>query len=299
LANEVPVFQPSERQLAWLVARLKRDCVLQVESDAELLAALPEVDAAVVWRFEREWYACSTRLRHVATPSAGREGVAPDPTGRALVHYGTFHGQIMAESLLAMVLFMNRRLGHATHAQRQSAWDRRPYQSTRPLCGQVALIVGYGSIGVHVARLLRSVGMTVHGLKRDPARGAEGLDRAYGAGDLLQAVARADHTVCVLPGDTGTDNLLGRDAFERMKPNGCVYNLGRGNAIDASALLWALSSGRIAGAFLDVAPEEPLPGSSPLWSVPNLYLTPHASAIRADYLDLYFEELAGKLEAVG
>jgi phosphoglycerate dehydrogenase-like enzyme len=298
LANEVSVFQPSERQLAWLAARLKRDCVVPVGSDAELLAALPEVDAAVVWRFEREWYSRSTRLRQVLTPAAGRESVALDPTGRAAVHYGTFHGQIMAESLLAMVLFMNRRLGHAVHAQRRSAWERRPYQTTRSLCGQIALLVGYGNIGGHVARLLRSVGMIVHGLKRDLTRGTEGLDQVFGARQLLAAVAHANHIVCILPGDTGTDNLLGRAAFERMQPQACVYNLGRGNAIDGDALLWALKHGRIAGAYLDVVPEEPLPPGSPLWSAPNLHLTPHASAIRDDYLDLYFAELARKLEAV-
>jgi phosphoglycerate dehydrogenase-like enzyme len=80
-----------------------------------------------------------------------------------------------------------------------------------------------------------------------------------------------------------------------MKPNAVVYNLGRGNAIDPEALVAALRQRRIAGAFLDVVPEEPLPAVSPLWSVPNLYLTPHASAISRDYLDLYFDELAGEL----
>jgi phosphoglycerate dehydrogenase-like enzyme len=80
-----------------------------------------------------------------------------------------------------------------------------------------------------------------------------------------------------------------------MQPSACVYNLGRGNAIDADALCAALCSASIAGAFLDVLPEEPLPPSSPLWTTPNLYLTPHASAINAEYLDLYFEELGEQL----
>jgi phosphoglycerate dehydrogenase-like enzyme len=108
-------------------------------------------------------------------------------------------------------------------------------------------------------------------------------------------VADADHVACVLPGDTGTDSLLDAAAFARMKRSAYVYNLGRGNAIDAQALVSALNSGQIAGAFLDVVPEEPLPADSPLWDVPNLYLTPHASAIQAEYLDLYFEELGPEL----
>jgi phosphoglycerate dehydrogenase-like enzyme len=80
-------------------------------------------------------------------------------------------------------------------------------------------------------------------------------------------------------------------SFSCMKPSACVYNLGRGNAIDADALCRALSSASIAGAFLDVLPEEPRPPSSPLWAMPNLCFTPHASAVNAEYLDLYFEEL--------
>jgi phosphoglycerate dehydrogenase-like enzyme len=80
-----------------------------------------------------------------------------------------------------------------------------------------------------------------------------------------------------------------------MQPSACVYNLGRGNTIDPEALRGALAQGHIRGAFLDVVPEEPLPVDSPLWSAPNLYLTPHASAISAEYLDLYFDELARQL----
>jgi D-2-hydroxyacid dehydrogenase (NADP+) len=80
-----------------------------------------------------------------------------------------------------------------------------------------------------------------------------------------------------------------------MKPSACVYNLGRGNAINLEALCSALSEGRLAGAFLDVVSPEPPPTDSALWTTPNLYLTPHASAISAEYLELYFEELAGEL----
>ena len=109
---------------------------------------------------------------------------------------------------------------------------------------------------------------------------------------LADALALADHVACLLPSDTGTDRLLDARAFEHAKPSAYVYNLGRGNAIDIAALQTALHQGRLGGAFLDVLPEEPLPADSPLWTTPNLYLTPHASAVRADYLDLYFAELA-------
>ena len=116
--------------------------------------------------------------------------------------------------------------------------------------------------------------------------------RVFSAEQRLKALAGADHVVCVLPSDTGTDRFLDAAAIASLPERAVVYNLGRGNAIDAEALCDALHRGRVAGAFLDVVPEEPLPESSPLWRAPNLYLTPHASAIGADYLDLYIEELA-------
>jgi phosphoglycerate dehydrogenase-like enzyme len=137
--------------------------------------------------------------------------------------------------------------------------------------------------------------MVVHGLRRELSPSSHVAHRLFTPEQRLDAVRHADHIVCVLPGDTGTDHFVDGELLSHMLPSACVYNLGRGNAIDAEALARALSHGQIAGAFLDVQPEEPLPAASPLWSVPNLYLTPHSSAISAEYLDLYFEELAREL----
>lgn len=296
LANAVRPFQPTDRQLAWLEARASEHTFVRADGEAHLLELLPGVDAAIVWRFEREWYARSTRLRHVLTPAAGREGVASDPSGAVTAHYGTFHGHIMAESVLAMVSFMNRRLGNAVYAQSAKAWDRTIYETTRPLRGQSVIIVGYGYIGRHIGRLLAGVGMRISGLKRDVMHGTTGLDAVFSPTAIVEAVQEADHVVCVLPGDTGTQNIIGRRVFEAMQPTACFYNLGRGQAVDSDALLWALGSGRVAGAFLDVAPIEPLPDDSPMWRTPNLFITPHASAIREDYLDLYLEEVARWLD---
>jgi phosphoglycerate dehydrogenase-like enzyme len=298
LSNEVDVFRANAAQLAKLRAAVPKHTVVSVANSSELLAELPNADAVVVWRFLAEWYACAPRLRHVCTPAAGREHIARDPTLRVEAHHGTFHGRIMAESVAAMVLHMVRQLGTAWAEQEQHRWNRTPFAVNRRLQGQIALIVGYGTIGAHVARTLSALGMIVHGLKRDVTRGGEGAARLFGSAELGSALALADHVICILPGDTGTDHLLAREELARMKPSACVYNVGRGNAIDTEALRAALESRRIAGAFLDVVPEEPLPATSPLWTTPNLYITPHASAMTADYLDLYFEELSAWLSTL-
>jgi phosphoglycerate dehydrogenase-like enzyme len=108
---------------------------------------------------------------------------------------------------------------------------------------------------------------------------------------LPALLPEADHIILTLPSDTGTQHLLSDAEFSLMRPSSCVYNIGRGNAIDEPALLRALAAGQIARAFLDVFEREPLPQDSPLWEAPNLALLPHASAISAEYLDLWFEEL--------
>ena len=299
LSNPVPAFQPTAAQLSGLSARLVGHELVSVDSEAEFLAQLPLAEAVVVWRFPEQWYARAGALQHVLTPAAGREGFAPDPAGRVVRHFGRFHGAIMAESLVGMLVFNNRRFGAALAAQAEGRWDRSPFSACRVLRGQVVLIIGFGAIGQHAARLLSALGMVVHGLRRDVRRASPGAARVFSVDQRLEAVARADHVVCLLPGDTGTERFLDAAAFARMKRSACVYNLGRGGAIDADALIAALTHGTIAAAFLDVVPDEPLPASSPLWTAPNLFLTPHASAISADYLDLYFEELAGDLSVLG
>ncbi|HEX5420583.1 MAG TPA: NAD(P)-dependent oxidoreductase [Gammaproteobacteria bacterium] len=295
LEHDIPAFIPGDRQLARLGERLAGHELVVCREQTALLRELPSAEGALVWRFQPEWYARAPRLQWISTPAAGRELVAADPQGRVPRIFGRYHGRIMAESLLAMIGFVNRRFGHALEAQRMRVWDRNAYADTRRLAEQTVLLVGYGHIGQHCAKLLKAVGATVYGLKRHVGTGTEGADRIFAGHELLEAVALADHVVCVLPSDTGTDALLGSAAFEHMRSSAAVYNLGRGNAIDATALREALYAGRIAAAFLDVLPEEPLPPESPLWETPNLFLTPHVSALTADYLDLYFDEVVARL----
>jgi len=295
LSHAVPAFQPTAAQLGRLATHIPGFELVTVASESEFLRALPEAQAVVVWRFLPEWYALARGLRHAFTPSAGHDPLPDDPSGRVQRHFGHFHGALMSESLLAMLTFLNRRLGDAQRRQAQRLWDRSPYSSIRRLHGQVVLFVGYGAIAQRCAQTLSGLGLVVQGLRRDVSRPSPHAQRVFAPDQLHEALGLADHVVCVLPADTGTDHLLDGAALSQMKPSACLYNLGRGNAIELEALRGALSRGEIAGAFLDVVAPEPLPADSALWTTPNLYLTPHASAISAEYLDLYFEELAREL----
>src|SRR5687768_5683875 len=110
LEHRIAAFSVQPAQLATLARCHPRLELQVVRSEAELLSALPEAEAALVWSFSADWYARGPKLRFVATPAAGRENLEADPSGHVRAVHGHFHGKIMAESLLAMILFFSRRV---------------------------------------------------------------------------------------------------------------------------------------------------------------------------------------------
>lgn len=298
LPNTIRAFALQPEQLATLQARHPQHQLVVAPEEPELLRQLPDAGAALVWRFSAAWYALAPKLRFVATPAAGKERLQPDPSGRVRAVHGSFHGKIMAESLLAMLLYFTRRFDLALADQRAHRYGPDQYSTTRRLAGQRALIVGYGALGRECARLLKAVGMHVTGVKRRLTGDAGPADSVHTIDELPRLLGEADHVIATLPGDTGTNHLFADAQFRAMRPTAGFYNLGRGNAVDEAALLRALESGTLAHAFLDVFEREPLPADSPIWDAPNLALTPHASASNAEYLDLWLEELAGELDAL-
>lgn len=299
LSHSIPAFEPQAEQLSRWRARYPQHQLVLTREEPEFLQQLADAGAALVWRFSAAWYEQAPALRFVATPAAGREKVEVDPSGRVRTVHGSFHGKIMAESLLGMLLFFARRFDLALADQRAHRYERAQYSTTRRLSGQSALIVGYGALGRECARLLKAVGIRVVGVKRTPDADPGPADSVHALSELPRLLAEADHVIATLPADTGTDHLFDDAAFAAMRPRAGFYNLGRGNAVDEGALLRALASGALGHAFLDVFEHEPLPADSPLWDAPNLALTPHASAINAEYFDLWIEELGPRLVALG
>lgn len=295
LDNAVSAFTVDGPRLTALRERFTEHDFVAIESREQFLSELPTAHAALVWRFEVAWYALAPELVFVATPAAGREAIARDPQGRVRAVHGSFHGKIMAETLIGMMLFWSRRFDLALGDRRARRWNREQFSSTRRLAGQQVIIVGYGPLGRECAARLKGLGLRVAGVKRD-ARVDPGPADAVLPASLLPGVLReADHVVVTLPSDTGTNRLFDAAAFAAMRRTAYFYNLGRGNAVDEAALVAALEGGRIAGAFLDVFEREPLPPESPLWTAPNLEFLPHVSAACREYLELWFDELAAEL----
>ena len=309
LESEVPVFAPTDAQVASLRERLAGLCgagsaphVDLVRSDADFLAALPRATAVVVWRFRQEWFALAPRLRAVCTPAAGRDYFRVVPPPGVEMRYGGFHGAIMGETAAACVLSLSH--GVLPHALDMKdgpdgagvPWPRPQLAaSARRLAGATVLILGFGRIGRAAGCFLKPFGARIVGVSRSPHPAPDWFgpeDRAETAERLDELLPLADHLLCFLPSGPETDRLLDARRLALLRPSAFLCNFGRGNVLDEDALCAALRDGRLAGAVLDVFREEPLPADSPLRAAPNLWLLPHASAFSPDYLDLCFEELA-------
>ncbi len=136
------------------------------------------------------------------------------------------------------------------------------------------MIVGPGPIGRATAVRARALGLSVESVGRSP-RTDDVLGAVHGPEGLHDALGRADHVLDALPLTDATRRLFDAQAFAAMRPSARFYNVGRGGTVDEQALVGALQRGSIAGAALDVYEEEPLPSTSPLWTMPNVIVSPH------------------------
>lgn len=205
----------------------------------------------------------------------------------------------VAEYVLTMMLALCHHLPALLSHQARSQWPTKRFDrfTPRELRHSTIGIVGYGSVGRQVAHLLHRFNATLLASKRD-AMNPE--DRGYapkGTGDphgelptrlypgqaLRSMFQECDFVVVTVPLTESTRGMVGADQLAALKPNTFLIDVSRGGVLDHKALLEALNQGKIAGAALDVFPEEPLPADSPLWEMPNVILTPHIAGAAPDY----------------
>jgi phosphoglycerate dehydrogenase-like enzyme len=204
-----------------------------------------------------------------------------------------------AEHVVMMLLALGHHLNEAINYQKRSEWPSGRWELFAPqeLRGSTVGIVGYGSIGRQVARLLHAFGATVLAVKRDAMHPEdtgytlEGLGdpagdlvhRLYPPQALRSMLKECDFVVVTVPLTDETRGLLGAEELAVLKPSACLVDISRGWVIDHTALLPLLSERKIAGAALDVFPSEPLPADNPLWKLPNVILTPHIAGFSPHY----------------
>jgi phosphoglycerate dehydrogenase-like enzyme len=284
-------------------ARGGRLPVLEARSLAELEAHIGAADVLLVSGLWRNHLARpGGRLGLIQSISAGVDQYDRDALRAAGIRLASAQGanaNAVSEHAMALMLALLRRLPEARDNQQAKHWRGMIGDLARredELGGKTLLVVGIGRIGGRLARLAKAFGMTVLGLRQDPAKGAEGADEIHPMSELHAQLARADIVALCCALTPETRGLMGATEFAAMKPHAMLVNVARGAVCDEAALVAALASGQVGQAALDVTAEEPLPPESPLWSLPNVFITPHTAgetrAYEDNVLDLMEENLA-------
>ncbi len=213
------------------------------------------------------------------------------------------HAPPMAETVLAMILFFGRGLDLAVRSQRLGRWDKDAFYRAGAPMGELAEatvgIVGFGGVGQEVARRVAALGARVLAARRGPpppgladleplvgdGRMGERIDVLHGESGLDTVLRDSDIIVLAAPETVETRSMIDARALGRVKEGALLINVARGKLVDEAALVRSLESGHLRGAGLDVFAREPLPQDHPLWSLPNVLITPHVSAVTRGFWD--------------
>ena len=205
----------------------------------------------------------------------------------------------IAEHVMACILALARRLPQTMRDQQERLWRPNDLIGTVSpwlLSGRTLAVIGVGTIGEALAARAKAFGIRVVGVRRHPERGRPaGFDEVLGPVDMGRLLGLADIVVVAAPLTAETNLLLDADAIAKLKPGAIVVNIARGQLVDEEALTAALLEGRLGGAALDVFTTEPLPASSPFWSLPNVIVTPHNSGFRAGHFDAVIDLFSDNL----
>ncbi len=239
----------------------------------------------------------SPRLRWIHSAAAGVDRVTTAAVRERNLTVTNARGVFsrpIAEYVVMMSLAIARRLPQLLELQRERTWQ--PLRG-RELSELTVGIVGYGSIGVEVARLLAPFGCRILGTRRHPERAVDDGPSVelHGLDHLHDVLRESDVVVVAAPLTDETAGLIGAEQLAEMREDAWLINIARGRLIDELALRRALESGWIGGAVLDVFNEEPLSSDSPLYRTPNLIITPHTSwtsdHVIARSVDLFVDNL--------
>ena len=246
------------------------------EGPAGIFAALPKLRAFV---------RCAVDIRNVDVTAASAAGVLVTRAGPGFV-------QSVAELALGFMVDLSRGVSRA--AADYHAGRKPEIVMGRQLAGSSLGIIGYGSIGRYLAPLGVALGMEV--LVADPFATVD--DGRIQHVPLEQLLGRSDYVVCLAVANEATENLIGRDALARMRPQAFFINLSRGNLVDEAALLAALREDGIAGAAMDVGRARDQMPTAELASLPNVLATPHIGGLTPPAIESQSLETVRQVEAI-
>ena len=186
------------------------------------------------------------------------------------------NGEPVGQTAIAGLLLLARNFPHWWSAQGRREWKPiRGDAVPRDLRGQTVLVVGMGLVGATVARFCRVLGMHVIGVRRKPRAPEDPVDEMHTLAALRGILPRCDWVVLACSLTPETRRIMNAETLALLPRGARLVNVCRGAVVDEAAVIGALKSGQLGGAYLDVFENEPLPPESPLWDLPNVIVSPH------------------------
>jgi len=284
------------------IAAAVPDCaIVHVDQKGAPDGDLADAEVLLRWWMSEEALgrilATAPKLRWLHTPSAGVDHVLlPEVLARDIIVTNSSGSNAIpiAEFVLMLMLGHAKRVRELAVLTPENAWEQAPKLRLDEIYERTALIIGLGHIGQEIARRAVAFGMRVLGSRRHP-RPTPNVERVVGADGWRDLLPEADYVVIAAPLTNATRGMFDAAAFARMKRDAYFINIARGEIVETEALIAALRDGRIAGAALDALPQEPLPPDHPLWSAPNVWITPHicwsSPRMRDRVIDIFLENL--------
>ncbi|WP_173138586.1 D-2-hydroxyacid dehydrogenase [Kibdelosporangium persicum] len=255
--------------------------VLRPDTAEEAAAALHEADAAY-GALPEELLAHADRLRWLQAPQAGPPAGFYHPKliehPAVVTNMRDTYTDHVATHTMALVLALARGLPRYVREQARSNWapDWNP-DSVLALAESTALIVGVGAIGKAAGRMLAAFGTRVIGVDARRTGPVDGFAEVLPAENLDDELGKADLVIITVPHTPETEGMFDAERLARFRTGARLVNVGRGPTLRLDALTEALAAGRLAGAALDVFETEPLPADHPLWTRPDVLITPHVA----------------------
>ena len=284
----------------------REDVELRIVEAGELGSALPGTDVLLLWDFFsralKSEFGHADSLKWIHAAAAGVDSLIFDELSASEVVVTNARGifdRPIAEFVLNYILLHAKNSLRSLEDQRNSTWNRR---STKNLAGSQAMIVGTGSIGREIARVLKALDVNVSGAGSHARTGDDDFGTVIDSAQLSSHLSGVDWVINIAPLTDQTKNLIDAEVFAAMDSSAYFVNVGRGEAVVTSDLVDALSAGQISGAGLDVFDEEPLPADHPLWQADNVIVTPHMSGdtdgwrlrLADQFVDLFEKYAAGE-----
>lgn len=276
---------------------------VKVQGQEELLKELPDAEIFFGYELDQEALTVASKLKWIHVPAANvYQFIRPDLKARniSVTNARGMHATVISEQVIGTMLVFSRRFMDCWKYQQEHYYSQPELLKASPplseLRGKTIVILGLGSIGKEIARLSKAFGMRVLASKRNTERKHENVDALYRSADFRKALPEADYVVISMARTTETDGLIGEAELELLKKECVIINIARARIINQRALVRSLKEGKIRGAALDVFEKEPLPSDSELYSLPNVFLTPHTAGVATQehwprMIDLFSQNL--------